>query len=611
MALTKVTPSMILGTVINVQDYGAVGDGTTNDTASIQAAINALVTIGGNGTLDFINGKNYVIKAPASETSAYSFAAALILSGLTNCKINGNGCTITSGTGGAGASQFAMFRIENCNGLEITGFELNGNYLGLTGGYNPSGNNAGSRPGFIYATTFDRITNADIGSSSNISIHHNHAYMGDCFFKVCKRNETAFVQQQLVYGISIHDNKVENCIGQDGFVGINYSQNIHIYNNRVVNDYAPFLADPFDSNFVDVSRGTNTSLIENNYFDGGMFGGKAETGINLGPSGTETRPSVNVSVRNNCFLNLGSPTRLVVAGSGGGGSFGWKMNCQKGEFVSNLITAINGTFDITVGGLYTGVYVTNRGFKETNVVVSGNQITAGVSTNVTNPGTTMIDGISSEFPVDSTKRFNCTISSNRVNDPSNFGIVVQSGSVVFNNAIYRSGGPAIISQVTNDTYILNNFSFNCGSVNYSDISNTVVYVQADSAPVGYFEFQGNTLIDTRGGSAASYAYFLKAGQALSSKYIFTAGYTSGIKTGIAYDQYFSVIGNSLQLPSVTTPAFRTFVSSGIPSSTAPWATKTWNVGDKAVQSVPAVGQPKGWVCTVAGTPGTWVSEGNL
>ena len=38
---------------------------------------------------------------------------------------------------------------------------------------------------------------------------------------------------------------------------------------------------------------------------------------------------------------------------------------------------------------------------------------------------------------------------------------------------------------------------------------------------------------------------------------------------------------------------------------------TWLRGDNALNGLPAVGQPKGWVCTVAGSPGTWVSEGNL
>jgi hypothetical protein len=47
------------------------------------------------------------------------------------------------------------------------------------------------------------------------------------------------------------------------------------------------------------------------------------------------------------------------------------------------------------------------------------------------------------------------------------------------------------------------------------------------------------------------------------------------------------------------------------SATAAPTTSTWTVGDLCVNSTPAVGQPKGWACTVAGTPGTWVSQGNL
>lgn len=38
---------------------------------------------------------------------------------------------------------------------------------------------------------------------------------------------------------------------------------------------------------------------------------------------------------------------------------------------------------------------------------------------------------------------------------------------------------------------------------------------------------------------------------------------------------------------------------------------TWKVGDRISNSAPVVGSPKGWLCTVAGSPGTWVSEGNL
>lgn len=49
---------------------------------------------------------------------------------------------------------------------------------------------------------------------------------------------------------------------------------------------------------------------------------------------------------------------------------------------------------------------------------------------------------------------------------------------------------------------------------------------------------------------------------------------------------------------------------GFTMSSSPSA-GTWKVGSRIYNNTPAIGQPKAWVCTVAGTPGTWVSEGNL
>lgn len=51
MSLTKVTYSMIQGAVVNALDFGATGDGTTDDTSTIQAAINSF----GAGTSFAVN----------------------------------------------------------------------------------------------------------------------------------------------------------------------------------------------------------------------------------------------------------------------------------------------------------------------------------------------------------------------------------------------------------------------------------------------------------------------------------------------------------------------------------------------------------------------------
>jgi hypothetical protein len=49
----------------------------------------------------------------------------------------------------------------------------------------------------------------------------------------------------------------------------------------------------------------------------------------------------------------------------------------------------------------------------------------------------------------------------------------------------------------------------------------------------------------------------------------------------------------------------------ITSNGAAPSSGTWGVGTVCFNATPVVGQPKAWSCTVAGTPGTWVSWGNL
>lgn len=44
---------------------------------------------------------------------------------------------------------------------------------------------------------------------------------------------------------------------------------------------------------------------------------------------------------------------------------------------------------------------------------------------------------------------------------------------------------------------------------------------------------------------------------------------------------------------------------GIPSA------GTWKTGDIIIDTSPSAGSPKGWICSAGGTPGTWISLGNL
>jgi hypothetical protein len=69
--------------------------------------------------------------------------------------------------------------------------------------------------------------------------------------------------------------------------------------------------------------------------------------------------------------------------------------------------------------------------------------------------------------------------------------------------------------------------------------------------------------------------------------------------------------NFYQSPARNLQASPIFMRDGQYFGPSAPAVGTWFVGARVFNSAPAVGQPKSWVCTVAGTPGTWVSEGNL
>ena len=91
MALTKATFSMIDGAPVNPADFGATGDGTTNDAVALQAAIDSIYETGGSIWLE--NGATYNIGS-----------ASLKLKG--NVNIYGNGSTIYKSFAGANNSAF-------------------------------------------------------------------------------------------------------------------------------------------------------------------------------------------------------------------------------------------------------------------------------------------------------------------------------------------------------------------------------------------------------------------------------------------------------------------------------------------------------------------------
>ena len=69
MSLTKATYSMIDGAPVNVLDYGAVGDGVTDDTVAIQAAITSVAATGGE--VYFPGSRQYLVTNKITVSSLY------------------------------------------------------------------------------------------------------------------------------------------------------------------------------------------------------------------------------------------------------------------------------------------------------------------------------------------------------------------------------------------------------------------------------------------------------------------------------------------------------------------------------------------------------------
>lgn len=95
MALTKVSYSMIDGAVANVLDFGAVGNGVADDTAAIQAALDAAPGV-------FFPAGTYKITA-ALQLNSYNFLSgvfqqSIISSTFNGPAIKGKGVTPASGT---------------------------------------------------------------------------------------------------------------------------------------------------------------------------------------------------------------------------------------------------------------------------------------------------------------------------------------------------------------------------------------------------------------------------------------------------------------------------------------------------------------------------------
>lgn len=180
-----------------------------------------------------------------------------------------------------------------------------------------------------------------------------------------------------------------------------------------------------------------------------------------------------------------------------------------------------------------------------------------------------------------------------------------------------SGGKVQIKNnyILSDRYLANL----AGAQGFTLIGVDSAVVNGTNNPI--FDVSNNTIICTNTYDGAITTYYAIGNVAPAGKYyghIIRDNYIEGnFRGGVIVDASNAdpIIFNNNTINTTLSGTYsrKTSYSNTIltASATAAPVAGTWRRGDIVKNSTPTVGQPQGWVCTVAGTPGTWVSQGNL
>lgn len=211
MALTKVTYSMIYGAPLNVKDYGALGDGVTDDSAALNLAATALQ----NGQSLYFPAGDYIVNT-----------ACVLFRGKSNIAIFGDGLSTrvrptNQGPTGTKQDYHTTLAIDQCDGVTLANMVIES-----------KGENYGDTDSYGYLSAGNPRTNAIIN------------YGGSAVL-VARSNEVTL------------DNITARYCGSVGVVYLTSSQNIVVQNcfaNALSLGYAGFAVDNWADASVQTQR---------------------------------------------------------------------------------------------------------------------------------------------------------------------------------------------------------------------------------------------------------------------------------------------------------------------------------------------------------------------
>lgn len=290
MSLTKVSYSMIDSSTVNVRDFGAVGNGTADDTVAVQAAINSLAPY-----QTLLVDKNYKL------------TNSLTITNKSNIRITGGGRLFFSS---APSSAYIFDLIGTIDNLEIDHLTLVGDN---NSGYSQGGigNNSGQT---ISNTRFHDLNISNI----NVGISHNADLSGSWTNGLCYNNYlknivgTAAgagygIQMSRAYNLQVFNNTIDNASRHSIYQGSGQNVNVLIQGNTILNHRK----DVFDGSprmAIACARSSDVTITNNKFLD--CFDGQ----INIDQDTTLSASCSNILVIGNTFTNRKNNTPAIFIG---------------------------------------------------------------------------------------------------------------------------------------------------------------------------------------------------------------------------------------------------------------------------------------------------------
>lgn len=621
--------------IVSVKDFGATGDGVADDTAEIQAAVDYLATAGGEllfppGTYKITS---QIVKALADgiHFTIRGYGAkidATALSTLAEGAIEIGGSRSTSTALGATVTKNAdTFTVASATGI------TKGRLLLITSTdlWNPT------RPNYykgeialVEAISGTTITNA------------NPLYDG-------YTNTTTTIHLLNAPYVTVEGLEIE-CNADNIGLKILYARNPTVRNctvhgSRYSGIYVGYcLGATVDSNFIyDVWNGTVT---------GTSYGVVLGTGQGLkvvnntiysarhAIAGGSFEPMREVVYANNichnstlendvgCIDIHGSSEFVIVTGNVASSILCAGINVIFSNNILNSAEAnvpgilifqeINSDYYVISGNRITCAGSASNGIlinpTETNITISelniqGNTVQSVIEALKIQPRASADTGCAITTAIIRNNKFRSTGSSgaqafsftNNGAATYTMGQLLSSGNVyeaAAHDAFITLGNPITVTNSVGDVFRANR---NAGSLAY--FCGTEVRLTSPA-------FYGST-----GGAGNSRSvYYDNSGRVTVTNPVFSnLTYKAELGTPTEYVEngWHSATPTILNTSSARLINFYATLGRAVTYAAAAPAAGTWAVGDRVFNESPAVGQPKSWVCTVAGTPGTWVSEGAL